>query len=124
MQSFLDMYDQISSESTELNFGIDLDMGGIPNEDPNLLRVLDRLDKDSILPVFLSLSGKDYREGDVVTHLPLGKDIELNRQLGEWFKLRQMRGQKLPGIVVETSPTQENVLKDYAEFLKSFRQGL
>jgi hypothetical protein len=124
LQSFLDMYDQISSESTELNFGIDLDMGGIPNEDPNLLRVLDRLDKDSILPVFLSLSGKDYREGDVVTHLPLGKDIELNRQLGEWFKLRQMRGQKLPGIVVETSPTQENVLKDYAEFLKSFRQGL
>lgn len=124
LQSFLEMYDRISRANPKLHFRFELDMGGLPREDRNLLNILDGLDKDSIFPVFLSLSGQDYREGDVVTHLPLGKDVELNRHLGEWFKVRRMRGQKLPGIVVETSPTQENVLKDYAEFLKSFRQGL
>lgn len=124
LQEFLVTYDQILTDNPTLRFGIDLDMGGIPNEDPNLLNILDRLDRNGRLPIFLSLSGKDYKEDDVVTHLPLGRDIELNRQVGEWFKVKQMRGQKLPGIIIETSPTQEDVFKDYSEFLKSFKKGL
>jgi hypothetical protein len=68
------------------------------------------------------LSGKEYTEDTVRTHLPLGNNFDVNKQIGEWLKVRQFRGERIPAIVVESSPT-ENVLADYDNFLKSFKGG-
>lgn len=123
LQSYMDMYEQLIHDNSGMQFGIDLDLGGLPNEDTHILEILDRLDRNNRLPIFLSVSGRDVSHGDVRTHLPIGKDTTYNTMLASWFFQRMYRGQKLPGIVVETSPTQPNVLKDYADFLKSFKQG-
>jgi len=123
LQSYMDMYEQLIHDNSGLHFGIDLDLGGLPNEDTHILELLDRLDRNNHLPVFLSLSGRESVEGDVRTHLPIGKDSEYNTKLASWFFRRMYRVQRLPSIVVETSPTQPNVLKDYSDFLKSFKQG-
>jgi hypothetical protein len=76
-----------------------------------------------MLPVYISLSGKEYTDGNVRTHLPLGKDIEGNRELGRWLYTMQLRGKKIPGLVVETAPTQQNVLEDYSKFVSSLGKG-
>lgn len=123
LQSYMDMYEQLVHDNSGMKFGIDLDLGGLPNEDSHILEILERLGRNNHLPVFLSVSGRDLSSGDVRTHLPIGKDTAYNTMLARWFFNRMHRGQNLPGIVVETNPTQPHVLNDYAEFLKSFKQG-
>lgn len=123
LQNFMEIYENIAKENSTLKFGIDLDFGGLPKEDyRNVLNIMNRLDNGGNLPIYISLSGKDYDEGAVRTHMPLGADEDYNKALGEWIKTRQFRGQEVPALVVETSPT-INVLKDYAEFLESFKKG-
>ena len=123
LSSFLQMYENVVKEYPELSFGIDLDMGGL-SEEKSLLSVLDRMDKKRILPLFISLSGQGYIDGNVRTHLPLGEDREENRKLGEWMDTMQQRGNPVPGLVIETSPAQDEVLRDYSKFLKDLKKGL
>ena len=120
--SFLQKYENILRVNPNISFGIDLDLGGLPQES-NLLSVLDNLNQNNMLPLLLSLSGKEKIEGDVRTHLPLGKSIEENKQLAEYLYKMQLRGQKIPGLVIETSPAQHSPLKDYSSFLTSFKKG-
>ena len=121
---FMNIYENIKNDpkNSNLKFGIDLDMGGLPKEEyGNVLNIMDSMDRDNF-PIYLSLSGKDYTEGTVRTHLPLGDDVEFNRKLGEYLVFRGIRGQKIPGLIVETNPT-GNVLRDYEKFLKGLKQG-
>lgn len=117
--SFLQIYDNILKAHPDLSFGIDLDLGGLPKES-NLLSVLDSMNQNKRLPLLISLSGKQKIEGDVRTHLPLGNDIQENKQLAEYLYKMQLRGQKIPGLVIETSPAQQSPIKDYSQFLNSF----
>ena len=121
--SFLEKYDNIFKAYPDIHFGIDLDLGGLPKES-NLLSVLDSMNQNSILPLLISLSGKENVQGDVRTHLPLGKNVDENRQLASYLYKMQLRGKKIPGLVIETSPAQQNPLNDYAQFLNSFNAGL
>lgn len=121
--SFLEKYDNILKAYPDIHFGIDLDLGGLPKES-NLLSVLDSMNQNSILPLLISLSGKENVQGDVRTHLPLGKNVDENRQLASYLYRMQLRGKKIPGLVIETSPAQQNPLNDYAQFLNSFNAGL
>ena len=121
---FMNIYENIKNDpkNSNLKFGIDLDMGGLPKEEyGNVLNIMDSM-HDDYFPIYLSLSGKDYTEGTVRTHLPLGDDVEFNRKLGEYLVFRGIRGQKIPGLIVETNPT-GNVLRDYEKFLKGLKQG-
>ena len=121
---FMNIYENIKNDpkNSNLKFGIDLDMGGLPKEEyGNVLNIMDSMHGD-YFPIYLSLSGKDYTEGTVRTHLPLGDDVEFNRKLGEYLVFRGIRGQKIPGLIVETNPT-GNVLRDYEKFLKGLKQG-
>ena len=121
---FMNIYTNIKNDpkNSNLKFGIDLDMGGLPKEEyGNVLNIMDSMHGD-YFPIYLSLSGKDYTEGTVRTHLPLGDDVEFNRKLGEYLVFRGIRGQKIPGLIVETNPT-GNVLRDYEKFLKGLKQG-
>lgn len=120
--SFLQKYENILKAHPDIHFGIDLDLGGLPKES-NLLSVLDSMNQNNILPLLISLSGKENIEGDVRTHLPLGKNIQENKQLAEYLYRMQLRGQKIPGLVIETSPAQQNPLEDYSQFLNSFSVG-
>lgn len=124
--NFMEKFDSIrhDPQNANLNFAIDLDMGGLPNESRDVLYLMDLLERynKKDLPLYLSLSGKEYTEGSMRTHLPLGEDRDFNRKIGEWYKQRRFRAQEIPTLVVETSPT-INVLKDYEEFLKSFKSG-
>ncbi len=120
--SFLETYDRILKGNPNINFGIDLDLGGLPKEH-NLLSVLDHMNTNDMYPLLLSLSGKEYVEGDVITHLPLGKSIDENKQLGEYLYKMQLRGEKIPGLVIESSPAIRNSLRDYSQFLDSFAKG-
>jgi len=120
----MNIYENIKNDpkNSNLKFGIDLDMGGLPKEEyGNVLNIMDSMDRDNF-PIYLSLSGKDNTEGTVRTHLPLGDDVEFNRKLGEYLVFRGIRGQKIPGLIVETNPT-GNVLRDYEKFLKGLKQG-
>ncbi|MGI6443482.1 MAG: hypothetical protein ACOX06_00500 [Candidatus Dojkabacteria bacterium] len=124
---FMTIYDNIKNnpKNASLKFGIDLDMGGLPKEEyKDMFRIMEALERQgkNNLPLFLSLSGKEYTEDTVRTHLPLGNNFDVNKQIGEWLKVRQFRGERIPAIVVESSPT-ENVLADYDNFLKSFKGG-
>lgn len=116
---------KVKRDNPDLTFGIDLDLGGLPQEDNrSILELLDVLDNDKLLPVFLSLSGQNYLEEGFRTHLPLGNSVEFAKKLGEWIKVRQARGQKLPAFLVETSPADPEVLKDYANFLANLKTGI
>ena len=120
--SFLQTYENILRDNSDINFGIDLDLGGLPQED-NLLSVLDSMNSNNMLPLLISLSGKEYVQGDVRTHLPLGKDLDGNRELAQHLYKMQLRGQKIPGLVIESSPALRNSLRDYSQFLDSFKKG-
>ena len=124
---FMTRYENIKNDpkNVSLRFGIDLDMGGLPKEEyKNMFGILDSLERrgKNNLPLFLSLSGKEYTDNTVRTHLPLGNDFEVNKQIGDWLKVRQLRGERIPAIVVESSPS-DNVLVDYDNFLKGFKKG-
>ena len=124
---FMTRYENIKNDpkNASLRFGIDLDMGGLPKEEyKNMFGILDSLERrgKNNLPLFLSLSGKEYTDNTVRTHLPLGNDFEVNKQIGDWLKVRQLRGERIPAIVVESSPS-DNVLVDYDNFLKGFKKG-
>lgn len=125
-QDFLNMFEQVKNDqqNRDLHFGIDLDMGGLPKEDKDLFSLVELFEKynSEYLPVYLSLSGQEFRENSVRTHLPLGDNEEFSKKLGQWLKERQFKGQKLPGIVIETSPT-GNVLGDYKKFLDGLKKG-
>lgn len=110
-------------KNRNLKFGIDLDLGGLPEEDRSLLELLDTLDSHKLLPVFVSLSAQEHVESGFRTHLPLGESIDYGRKLGEWIKTRQARGLKLPAFVIETSPADQDVLGDYANFLANLKAG-
>ncbi len=121
---FMNIYENIKNDyqNRDLRFGIDLDMGGLPKEEyDHVFNIMDSMHGVDF-PIYLSLSGKDYTDGTVRTHLPLGDDVEFNRKLGEYLVFRGIRGQKVPGLVVETNPT-GNVLRDYEKFLKGLKQG-
>jgi len=120
--SFLQTYENILKANPDINFGIDLDLGGLPQES-NLLSVLDSMNSNNMLPLLISLSGKEYVQGDVRTHLPLGKDLDGNRELAQYLYKMQLRGQKIPGLVIESSPALRNSLRDYSQFLDSFKKG-
>ncbi len=120
--SFLQTYENILRAHPDIHFGIDLDLGGLPKES-NLLSVLDSMNQNNILPLLISLSGKENIEGDVRTHLPLGNNIDENKQLAQYLYRMQLRGQKIPGLVVESSPALRNSLRDYSQFLDSFKKG-
>jgi hypothetical protein len=122
LSSFLNILENIKRDNQDLNWGIDLDLGGLPKEDRSLLNILDILDKNQLFPLLVSLSGKEFTSSGIVSHLPLGDDIEYNQRIGEWFKMRLYRGQEIPGIVIETSPAQKP-LTDYRNFLKAFKSG-
>lgn len=123
LESFLNILEQIQRDNPSLKFGIDLDMGGLVKEQQTLLQVLDKLDSNDILPVYISLSGKEETRDNIRTHLPLniGHQIESNILLGKWLHNIQFRGKKMPGLVIETNPSQDNVLNDYADFLKKLK---
>ena len=123
LESFLNTLEQIKRDNPSLSFGIDLDMGGLVKEQQTLLGVLDKLDSNDLLPVYISLSGKEETRDNVRTHLPLnlGYQIEGNILLGRWLHNMQSKGKKIPGIVVETNPSQKDVLDDYMEFLKKLK---
>lgn len=126
-QDFITRYENLKNDpkNASLRFGVDLDMGGLPKEEyKNMFGILDALErqKKNNLPLILSLSGKEYTNGTVRTHLPLGNDFDTNKQLGDWFKTRQLKGERIPAIVVESSPS-DNVLEDYDNFLKGFKKG-
>ena len=121
---FMNIYENIKNDpkNSNLKFGIDLDMGGLPKEEyGHVFNIMDSM-HDDYFPIYLSLSGKDYTDGTVRTHLPLGDDVESNKRLGEWLNVRMIRGQKIPGLVVETNPT-GNVEEDYKNFLRGLKQG-
>lgn len=121
---FMNFYQNIrhDPQNESLRFGIDLDMGGLPKEEyHNVIDIMDHMGGYN-LPVYLSLSGKDYTQGSVRTHLTLGDDYEFNKKLGEWFKAKQFRGKNVPAIIVETNPI-DNVLEDYKKFLQGFKKG-
>jgi hypothetical protein len=120
--SFLQTYENILKAIPDINFGIDLDLGGLPKED-NLLSVLDNMNSNNMLPLLISLSGKEYIDGDVRTHLPLGGNSIENRELAQYLYRMQLRGQKIPGLVIESSPALRNSLGDYTQFLDSFKRG-
>lgn len=120
--SFLQTYENILKANPEINFGIDLDLGGLPKED-NLLSVLDNMNSNNMLPLLISLSGNEHIEGDVRTHLPLGGNSIENRELAQYLYRMQLRGQKIPGLVIESSPALRNSLRDYSQFLDSFKKG-
>ena len=99
-------YENIKNDpkNASLRFGVDLDMGGLPKEEyKNMFGILDALErqKKNNLPLILSLSGKEYTNGTVRTHLPLGNDFDTNKQLGDWFKTRQLKGEKIPAIIID-----------------------
>ncbi len=122
--NFMNIYTNIKNDyqNRDLRFGIDLDMGGLPKEEyDHVFNIMDSMHGVDF-PIYLSLSGKDYTEGTVRTHLPLGDDVEFNRKLGEYLVFRGIRGQKIPSLIVETNPT-GNVLRDYEKFLKGLKQG-
>jgi len=119
LSSFLNTLENIQKDNPTLSFGIDLDMGGLINEEKNLFQVLDTLDSNQLLPIYISLSGKE--KNNVRTHLPLGRDINGNIELGRWLHNMQFRGKKIPGLVIETNPSQKDVLEDYVEFLKKLK---
>lgn len=121
LSSFLNILETIQKDNPSLSFGIDLDIGGLINEDKNLLQILDTLDSNNILPIYISLSGKEGARDNVRTNLPLGSDIKGNIELGKWLHNMQFRGKKIPGLIVETNPTQQDVLEDYVEFLKKLK---
>lgn len=118
------MQAQRDPKNNGMRFGIDLDLGGLPKEDRSLMEVLDILDNQNLLPVFVSLSGREHVDQSFHTHLPLGNDAEFASKLGEWIKQRISRGQNVPAFVVETKPTEQDVLKDYANFLANLRSGM
>ncbi len=120
--SFLQTYENILKANPDIHFGIDLDLGGLP-EESNLLSVLDKMNNNNLLPLLISLSGKEYVQGDVRTHLPLGRNIDENRELAQYLYKMQLRGQKIPGLVIESSPALRNSLRDYSQFLDSFKKG-
>ncbi len=123
---FMSRYENIKNDpqNRNMNFGIDLDLGGLPQEE-NLFAILEILERngENSLPLYLSLSGQEYTEGSVRTHLPLGENVDLSKKLGEWINSRQYQGKKIPALVVETSPTQ-NILTDYEKFLSSLKKSL
>jgi len=122
--NFMNIYTNIKNDyqNKDLRFGIDLDMGGLPKEEyDHVFNIMDSMHGD-YFPIYLSLSGKDYTDGTVRTHLPLGDDVEFNRKLGEYLVLRGIRGQKIPGLIVETNPT-GNVEEDYKNFLRGLKRG-
>ena len=119
LSSFLNTLESIQKDNPTLSFGIDLDMGGLINEEKNLFQVLDTLDSNQLLPIYISLSGKE--KDNVRTHLPLGRDINGNIELGRWLHNMQFKGKKIPRLIVETNPSQEGVLEDYMEFLKKLK---
>lgn len=125
-QGFLNMFEQVKNDNKnkDLHFGIDLDMGGLPKEDKDLFSLVELFEKynSEYLPVYLSLSGQEFTEDSVRTHLPLGDNVEFSKRVGTWLKERQFRGKELPGIVIETSPT-GNVLSDYKKFLEGLKRG-
>lgn len=123
LESFLNTLEQIKRDKPSLSFGIDLDMGGLVKEQQTLLGVLDKLDSNNLLPVYISMSGKEETRDNVRTHLPLnlGNQIEGNILLGKWLHNMQFKGKKIPGIVIETNPSQQDVLDDYLEFLKKLK---
>lgn len=120
--SFLQTYENILKGNPDIKFGIDLDLGGLPKES-NLLLVLDNMNRNDMLPLLISLSGKEYIQGDVRRHLPLGNNIDENKQLAQYLYRMQLRGQKIPGLVIESSPALRNSLRDYSHFLDSFKKG-
>ena len=120
--SFLQTYENILKANPDIKFGIDLDLGGLPKES-SLLSVLDAMNSNDMLPLLISLSGKEYIQGDVRTHLPLGNNIDENKQLAQYLYRIQLRGQKIPGLVIESSPALRNSLNDYSHFLDSFKKG-
>lgn len=120
---FMELYSNISKRYPDLRFAIDLDLGGLPNENDNLLNILEKLDQNQNLPLFISLSGREKIEGSVRTHLPLGKNYEENKLLGEWLYIMQRRGKNIPSLLIETSPAQHDVLGDYAQFLSALKNG-
>ena len=122
--NFINIYTNIKNDyqNKDLRFGIDLDMGGLPKEEyDHVFNIMDSMHGVDF-PIYLSLSGKDYTDGTVRTHLPLGDDVEFNRKLGEYLVFRGIRGQKIPSLIVETNPTGK-VLRDYEKFLKGLKQG-
>lgn len=123
LESFLNTLEQIQNDNPSLKFGIDLDMGGLIKEQRTLLQALDTLDSNNLLPVYISLSGKEETRDNVRTHLPLnlGHEIENNILLGKWLHSMQFQGKKIPGLVIETNPSQEDVLSDYVDFLKKLK---
>ncbi len=120
--SFLQTYENILKANPDINFGIDLDLGGLPQES-NLLSVLDNMNSNNMLPLLISLSGNEHIDGDVRTHLPLGGNSIENRELAQYLYRMQLRGQKIPGLVIESSPALRNSLRDYSQFLDSFKKG-
>ncbi len=121
LSSFLNILESIQRDNPSLSFGIDLDMGGLINEEKSLLQVLDTLDSNSILPAYISLSGQEGTKDNVRTHMSLGRDIKENIELGKWLHDMQFRGKKIPGLIVETNPREGGVLDDYVEFLKKLK---
>ena len=122
LADFLNRVNNIKRFNPSLHFGVDLDLGGLPEEERNHLQILEKLNANELFPIFLSLSGREYLNGDVRSHLPLGNDEKYNKDIGEWFKMRLRRGQQIPGIVIETSPARKP-LTDYKNFLKAFKSG-
>lgn len=123
LEDFVNKFVQMKNDPINryLTFGIDLDLGGLPNEDKSLFEILDILDRNALLPVFLSLSGQEHIENGFRTHLPLGENKEMGKKLGEWMKTRRNREQEIPALVVETSPVQQHVLQDYEKFLQNLK---
>lgn len=127
LNDFLQRFIQMRDQNKDLKFGIDLDMGGLPGEDRNLPQILDILTSDTknnLLPIFLSLSGQEKLENGFRTHLPLGNNVDLANQLGSWIKDRSAKGLSIPSFVIETSPTDPEVLKDYSNFLTNLKKGI
>jgi hypothetical protein len=123
LSDFLTRLDHIREGNRDLKFGVDLDLGGLPNEQRDLITILERLNASEQFPLLISLSGREYTEGGIKSHLPLRNDEEYNSSIGEWFKNRLARGLKIPGIVIETSPA-DKPLMNYKEFLKAFKRGI
>ncbi len=121
LSSFLNTLENIQKDNPTLSFGIDLDIGGLVKEDKNLLQILDTLDVNRKLPIYISLSGKEDQKDTVRTHLPLVNDEAGNIELGRWLHNMKFRGKGIPRLIIETNPTQSNMLKDYEGFLKNLR---
>lgn len=127
LNDFLQRFIQMRDHNKDLTFGIDLDLGGLPGEDRNLPSILDILTSDTknnLLPVFISLSGQEKIENGFRTHLPLGNNNDLANQLGKWISDRKAKGLSIPSFVIETSPTDPDVLRDYSNFLTNLKKGI